>query len=147
MAAVGGNHGENRKGGKSFTSFGDNDDVAVFEQVAEACAVNPPAFGHVTFVLPEDELELSLDVAGAVLGIAHGHQAAKTGPEGIEAWWKGQAFGQQAVADASVLLTGHAHFLSVRQNGPRTHISIRQLRSINVVANGIARVTPTLLPL
>jgi hypothetical protein len=37
VLAVGGNHGENRGngGGKAFTSTGDNDDVAVFEQVAE----------------------------------------------------------------------------------------------------------------
>ena len=39
--AVPGNHGENRKNGKAYTKPSDNDDVAVFEQVAEILSENP----------------------------------------------------------------------------------------------------------
>jgi len=35
VGAVPGNHGESRRGSKAFTTFEDNDDLAVFEQVAE----------------------------------------------------------------------------------------------------------------
>jgi hypothetical protein len=34
VGCVPGNHGENRRGGKAFTTFEDNDDLAVFEQAA-----------------------------------------------------------------------------------------------------------------
>jgi len=41
VAAVPGNHGENRANGKAYTTFGDNDDVAVMEQVGEVIRANP----------------------------------------------------------------------------------------------------------
>ena len=40
VAAVPGNHGENRKNGKAHTTFGDNIDVAVFDQAQEALSMN-----------------------------------------------------------------------------------------------------------
>ena len=125
VAAVPGNHGENRQGGKAFTTFSDNDDVAVFEQVAEILGANPEAYGHVTFVFPQDELTLTLDVHGTILGLAHGHQARKGGTTAaakIRTWWKDQAYGMRKVADATILVTGHYHHLSILTEGTRTHI-------------------------
>jgi hypothetical protein len=124
VAAVGGNHGENRRGGKAYTAFGDNEDVAVFEMAAEVLAANP-AYDHVSFVLPRDDLTLCLDVAGTLVGLAHGHQSRG----GVEKWWKGQAFGGQPVGDAAVLFTGHLHFLKIVQEGPRTHIQVPTMDS------------------
>lgn len=125
VAGVPGNHGENRKDGKAFTTFGDNDDVAVLEQVSEVFEANPEAFGHVSFVVPEQELSLALDVAGTVIGISHGHQAGPgaTVSKKVWDWWKGQAMGRAAVGDAEILLTGHFHHLLVNQPfADRCHI-------------------------
>jgi hypothetical protein len=130
VAAVPGNHGENRQGGKAFTTFSDNDDVAVFEQVAEILAANPEAYGHVSFFFPQEELTLTINVHGTILGLAHGHQARKGGTTAaakIRTWWKDQAYGMQKVADATILVTGHYHHLSVLTEGIRTHIQAPSL--------------------
>lgn len=130
VASVPGNHGENRRNGKAYTTFSDNDDVAVFEQVAEILAANPDVYGNVTFMFPQDELTLTMDVHGTILGIAHGHQARRGGAVSaakIKAWWKDQAYGMQRVADATILVTGHYHHLSVLTEGIRTHIQAPSL--------------------
>ncbi|CAB4189359.1 hypothetical protein UFOVP1184_29 [uncultured Caudovirales phage] len=116
VAAVPGNHGENRQNGKAFTNFGDNDDVAVMEQVAEIIRANP-AYDHISFVFPKNELTLTLDVNGTIVGLAHGHQVKGS----AESWWGKQAFGLQPIGDADILLTGHYHHLVVKQSGARTH--------------------------
>jgi hypothetical protein len=125
VAAVAGNHGENRKGSKSFTDFADNDDVAVFEQVAEILAQNPEAYGHISFVLPtDDRLSTVLDVAGLNVGIVHGHQfsgGGKLAQAKAFEWWKGQAMGLQPMSDATVLVSAHFHHYSCIQHGKRTH--------------------------
>lgn len=125
VPVVGGNHGENRRDGKAFTAFGDNDDVAIPEQAAEILSANEDAYGHVGFRLPERDLTQTVDVAGTIVGLAHGHQAKRGGstpPQKVWSWWSGQAMGQQPVGDADVLLTGHYHHLIVQQAGARTHI-------------------------
>jgi hypothetical protein len=111
VAAVGGNHGENRKGGKSYTSFGDNRDVSAFETVAEVVAEAGDRFGDIAFVLPREDLTLTLDVAGTTVGLAHGHQATGSGSAEakIMSWWKAQALGGQPIGEARVLFTGHYH--------------------------------------
>lgn len=120
VACVPGNHGENRRAGKAFTTFGDNDDVAVFEQVADVCAQSA-ALDHVRFVIPRDELTVTLDVHGKILGAAHGHQLRRgAGPQGkARAWLADQALGQTPIGDADILITGHYHHLQVVDFGPR----------------------------
>ena len=120
VAAVGGNHGENRNGkGKAFTGSHDNDDLAVVEQVAEILAANEEAFGHVRFVIARDNLTLTIPSAGWVVGITHGHVARSgTGVEGkLRQWWEKQAAGRQPIGDADVLVTGHYHHLRVADWG------------------------------
>ncbi len=66
---------------------------------------------------PMDE-SLALDVFGDqfhVLGLVHGHQASR--PEGIPDWWTKQAFGQQPVSAATILLSAHFHHLRVQELG------------------------------
>jgi hypothetical protein len=106
VAAVAGNHGENRRGSKSFTTTNDNDDVAIWEAVAETLSVAPDLYGHVKWLLPRGELSASLQVGGHIIGLAHGHQA-RSGD--IGRWWQGQALGNCATADADILITGHFH--------------------------------------
>jgi len=119
VAAVGGNHGENRNGGKGFTGVQDNDDLAVVEQVAEILAANPDAFGHVRFALARDALTLTVPAAGWIVGITHGHIATRGA--NVEAklmrWWEGQAAGRQPIGDSDILVTGHYHHLRVADWG------------------------------
>jgi predicted phosphodiesterase len=111
VAAIGGNHGENRKNGKAFTTLGDNDDVALVESVAEIFQANPEAYGHIKFAIPTDELSLTLEVHGKIIGITHGHLARSgQGVEGkLRRWIADQTLGRQRIGDCDILVTGHYH--------------------------------------
>ena len=122
VACVPGNHGENRKNGKAFATFGDNFDVAIFDEAAEIFQENP-AYKHVKFVIPENDLWLTLDVSGTIIGLAHGHQFRTGGRYSHQkavAWLSGQAFGMTEMGDADILISGHFHHLFVVNEGKRT---------------------------
>ena len=124
VTAVGGNHGENRSaGGKAFTTTGDNDDVAVFEQIAEGFQLNKEVFGNVGFKLPLEQLSLSIDLAGHIVAFTHGHlsKASANAAQSIWTWWQKQAMGRahEGVADADILITGHYHHLNVKEQEGR----------------------------
>jgi hypothetical protein len=126
VACVGGNHGENRKDGKSFTDFADNDDVAIFEQAQEILAANPAAYGHVSFRIPHDELSMTLDISGVIVGITHGHLFGRGGGGQVTKkaldWWMKQAHGQQPIGEAKILISAHYHHLLVTEDGAKTHM-------------------------
>jgi hypothetical protein len=120
VVAVPGNHGENRGGGgKSITTVADNDDLAVFEQVAEALAKNPGRYGHVTFHIA-DGLVAVLDVEGVPVAWTHMHQGNGSGEKALEAWWRGQVMGNQPVARAQILNTAHFHHFLCSEATGRT---------------------------
>ena len=122
VACVPGNHGENRKNGKAFTTFGDNFDVAIFDEAAEIFQENS-AYKHVKFVIPENDLWLTLDVSDTIIGLAHGHQFRTGGRYSHQkavAWLSGQAFGMTEMGDADILISGHFHHLFVVNEGKRT---------------------------
>jgi predicted phosphodiesterase len=124
VTAVGGNHGENRGlNGKAFTTTGDNDDVAVFEQIAEIFAANPDTYGHVGFRLPLERLTLSLNLSGHIVAFTHGHltKPSNNAAQSVWNWWKDQALGRAhaGVADADILITGHYHHLNVKEQEGR----------------------------
>ena len=122
VAAVGGNHGENRRRDKSFTSTNDNDDVAIFEAVAETLAIDPDRYGHIEWLLPRGELSVSFKVGELIVGLAHGHQA-KSGD--IGRWWQAQSLAGRPVADADLLLTGHFHHFVCREvTQGRWHVQV-----------------------
>jgi hypothetical protein len=140
IAAVAGNHGENRRDGKSFTDFADNHDLAIFDQIEDVLAANPAAYGHVTMVIPKDQLALTLDVCGEIVGLTHGHitgsaraklssKIKETGSAAKKVldWWAMQAHGQQPVGDARILFTGHYHHLLITEAGRKTHIQVPAL--------------------
>lgn len=124
VTCVGGNHGENRSGSKSFTDFADNDDVAIFEQIAEIFEENPARYGHVHFLIPDDELAITLDVCGTITTIMHGHlgRAGATAQAKQLNWWKNQAHGLQPAGDSTLLVTAHYHHFTVTQQGAKMHI-------------------------
>lgn len=119
VAAVGGNHGEVRQDGKSFTDFADNYDLGIFDAVADAARMSG-AYDHVSFQIPKDDLSLTLDMSGEIVGLTHG-QVYKRADKAID-WWMRQAHGQQPIGDARVLITAHFHHLRVEAQGAKTHI-------------------------
>jgi hypothetical protein len=126
VACVGGNHGEVRRDGKSFTDFADNFDVAIFDQLSDILRQNEAAYGHVSFQIPNDDLSLTFDVAGQIVGITHGHVAGKGGggnvPKKLNDWWAKQAHGQQPIGDADILISAHYHHLAIQRTGAKTWI-------------------------
>ena len=135
VLAIGGNHGENRGlQGKAFTTTGDNDDVAIFEQLAETFAMNPEVYGHVGFKLPLEKLTLSINLSGKVIAFTHGH-LSKPGANAGQAvwnWWKDQTMGRahEGVADADILVTGHYHHLNVKEQEGRAVLICPSLTSV-----------------
>ena len=121
--AIPGNHGENRQGKKAFTSVHDNDDVAVFEQVAEILSTNPAAYGHIGWRLSRDEIAVSLNLSGVNVAFTHGHVARPKGnaAETLWGWWQAQAMGRAypGVADSELLIAGHYHHLNVKEQEGR----------------------------
>lgn len=125
VKAVGGNHGEERQNGKSYTDFADNRDVSVFEDVAYGFAKNPDRYGHISFSVPNHDLTLTFEHEGTIIGMAHGHQAGfGTGDPRtkLHNWWRGQMDGKQPIGDADVLLTAHFHHPWMIRRGARTHL-------------------------
>jgi hypothetical protein len=122
VGCVPGNHGELRKNGKSFTTFEDNDDLAVFEQVQEILGSNPDLYGHLSWVIPDGDMTITLDVAGTVVAFAHGHQFSGSGLALNKArtWWKNKMASMHPTGDAAILCYGHYHHLQLLQDGPRT---------------------------
>jgi len=135
VCAVGGNHGENRGlSGKAFTTTGDNDDVAIFEQLAETFSMNPDVYGHVGFKIPLEKLSLSINLSGKIVAFTHGH-LSKPGANAAQAvwnWWKDQSMGRahEGVADADILLTGHYHHLNVKEQEGRAVIICPSLTAV-----------------
>lgn len=129
VVAVPGNHGENRQGvkGSSITSVHDNDDVAVFEQVAEILAMNPDAYGHIGWRLSRDEIALSVEASGHIISFTHGHVARMAGggaSNTLWKWWEGHAMGRAypALAASHVLVSGHYHHFNFKEQESRSLI-------------------------
>lgn len=120
VAGIPSNHAQWRRGkdvlGKSGDDFGIENIVAV----SDACQMNPDAFGHVEFRVPDAyEESMAFDIHGTILAIVHGHQV--NNPDRMPTWWAGQVHGGQPCADADILLTGHYHHLRVQPTGRSVH--------------------------
>lgn len=117
-ATAGSNHAQVREG-KDPVGPPDNDwGIEVLSQVQDAYSRNEAAYGHVRFAYPHQWRDtLSIGSGGLQLGLAHGHQFRSSDTKSVIDWWKGQAFGDQPVAHARVLVTGHYHHFAAREMG------------------------------
>lgn len=116
VAVVPGNHGENRQNGKAYTTLGDNDDVAVVEQIAEAFAL--AQVENVTFSFPaKQRLSLTVDVLGWIVGLTHGHIARGSGSptQKVLGWFKSMAATRDPIGDSDILFVGHYHHYIAQQ--------------------------------
>jgi hypothetical protein len=96
-----------------------NDDwgLQTIGAVADMAAVNPEAYGHVTFYVPEtydEHLALTL-VGGKTIGAFHGHQ--KSSVAALLGWCEGQSAGRSPVGHADIVFAGHYHHLEVNTWG------------------------------
>lgn len=120
-ASVGSNHCQFRAAnGKPIGKPTDDWGVFIGRQLARLATESNTTNVH--FIEPQPHHEsLAIDVFDDgyhVLGIVHGHQARR--PDMMAAWWRGQAFGRQPIADASLLIHGHFHHLRVTECGSVT---------------------------
>jgi hypothetical protein len=117
VPCVPGNHDEAVRVGNSMaTTYTDSFALDAASAVADALEDHPD-YKHVSFVFPKyDTLTVTLDMAGTVVGLAHGHQCRGKAVD----WWKNMAHGQQDIGEATLLLTGHYHHLRIEQSGRKT---------------------------
>jgi len=130
--AVPGNHGENRSNGKAYTTRGDNDDVACLEAVYDILSANPDAYGHVEFVIPEDDIYVTLQLGNKIVGWAHGHitNGGADPQKKIKDWWKNQAFCKEPIGDADILVSAHYHhFYCIEYDDDKIHFGCPTIES------------------
>jgi predicted phosphodiesterase len=124
VCAIPGNHDEAHR---PLHTYGDSWAIDAASAVRDALEL-AGNYEHVTIHAPErDELTLTLDVAGTVIGMAHGHQWR---PGQAVNWWAKQSHGRQAIGDADLLLSAHLHHLRVEATGSdKTWMQVPALES------------------
>lgn len=125
VAVVPGNHDEAKRVGDQMATRYD-DSWAVEGAAAVADALDAAGYGEqVAFVFPgRDELTITLDVSGTVVGLLHGHQTKGK----MQTWLASQSLGRQAVGHSTdLVISGHYHYLKVEQIGPVTHVQVPAL--------------------
>ena len=128
LLSLPGNHDEAvRSHTGKVTRYDDSWAIEAAVAVSDAMELNPEAYGHCSVKVPgRDELTLTVDMAGTIVGLAHGHQfKAMKGHE----WWANQAHGLQPIGEATLLLTAHLHHLLVWQGGAKTWLQIPAIES------------------
>jgi hypothetical protein len=134
-ASVGSNHCQNRIGREAVGKATDDWGVFIGRQLARLAAEKEIP---IRFLEPQPHDEsLAIDVFDDgfhILGIVHGHQAKR--PDNVSQWWRGQAFGRQPVADASLLVHGHWHHLRVTELGATPRGTSRFLVMAPTMDNG-----------
>lgn len=117
VVAVGGNHDEASR--QVATRHDDSWDIEAASAVRDALEMQDDKFSHVVWHFPgTDKDVVTIDLAGTIAAIAHGHQCKG----GAEKWWAGQAHGMTPAGDATLLITGHYHHLRVTQTGRKTWV-------------------------
>jgi hypothetical protein len=134
-ASVGSNHCQWRVSKQVVGKASDDWGVFIGKQLARLAT---EAGMKMKFIQPQDHDEsLAIDVFGDgyhILGIVHGHQAKR--PDMMGAWWRGQAFGKQAVADATLLVHGHWHHLRITELGSTNQNTSRFIVMAPTMDNG-----------
>jgi len=131
IAFIGGNHGESRKNGKAFTTFGDNKDVMLAEEIQEIFSESPAYKNILDFIIPEDELSLTFEISNTILTILHGHQmrGGINSQAKSRKWLSDQAFSRNETADSDIVLHGHYHYFSAYESSDRLIVQAPTLDS------------------
>jgi len=112
-AAVGSNHCQWRRGKDRLGNPTDDWGIHIQRQLARLAKETEQP---IKFFEPQPHDEsLAIPIYDEVIGLVHGHQANR--PEQVINWWRGQSHGNQAVADATILNSGHYHHLRLTETG------------------------------
>lgn len=135
-ASVGSNHCQWRVGREAIGKPTDDWGVFIGRQLARLAQES--GLTNIRFLEPQPNDEsLAVDVFGDsyhILGIVHGHQAKR--PDEMGRWWRGQAFGKQAVSDATILVHGHWHHLRITELGSTPRGTSRFIVMASTLDNG-----------
>lgn len=119
LASVPGNHDEPHRlmGGRPRA----DDSFAVDAAVQVGDALNlAGGYDHVDIVLPDiDDLTVTIEAAGTIIGMAHGHQYRRGK---AHEWWAKQSHARHRIGAAHMLLTGHYHHLHMHEEAGRLHL-------------------------
>ena len=117
VSFIAGNHGEPRNSGKSFTTFSDNRDIMLGEELAEIFKEAPAYKDKIDFIMP-DALSITLDISDTIVTLVHGHQMRGGGNPQAKArtWLANQSLARSEIADSDLLLMGHYHFFSAYES-------------------------------
>jgi len=133
--SVGSNHCEWRVGRQRVGKPTDDWGVFIGRQLAR---LTTEAGMNIQFREPQPhEVSLAHDVFGDgyhVLGITHGHHAKQVNR--IPEWWAKQAWGDQPLAAATLLLHGHYHHILVRDCGSLANGQSRYVVGASTLDNG-----------
>jgi hypothetical protein len=115
---AGSNHAQVRVGSDPAGPPSDDWGIDVLSSVQEGYSRNPEAYGHVRFGYPHEWRDSLCDLSGGLpIGLAHGHQFKNGSEKAVRDWWAGQTFGNQPVASARVLISGHFHHFAAKEMG------------------------------
>ena len=115
LSVVNGNHDQLQRFQETRADDGHATEAAI--AVADALAVNPERYKHVTIHVPAiDEDHLVVDFNGTVMVLVHGHQWARG--KSMD-WWAGQSFNLHAAQAGHILVHGHEHEFSIRSKRDR----------------------------
>ena len=129
MVAIPGNHGEaHRIDGRGVTRYDDSHDTECLISVSDAAKLNPEAFGHVSFYVPEtDELSVALDLNGTLTAFTHGHMMK---PGKYHEWVKGQAYNRGSIfRDVDAVFLGHWHHGHYEESSDRVIVIVPTLET------------------
>lgn len=115
VVSVPSNHCRVRRGKAALGDSHDDWGIEILSQLADIAKVNPEAYGHIEFIIPEKHQEhiLITLLGGQVLGIAHGHQVGSAAA--LAKWIK--STGRRGLAQADIVVVGHFHHLVVEAFG------------------------------
>jgi predicted phosphodiesterase len=124
LVGIPGNHDEAHRPIHTYSDSWAIDAVSSVHDALEFAG----GWDHVKVFAPaRDELTVTLDIAGTIVGMAHGHQWR---PGQATQWWAKQAHGRQPIGDADILLSAHLHHLRVESTGSdKTWIQVPALES------------------
>jgi predicted phosphodiesterase len=125
VAVVPGNHDEAKRVGDQMATVY-SDSWAIEGAAAVADALDTAGYGdQIAFLFPgRDELTVTLDIDGTVVGLLHGHQTRGR----MKEWLAGQSLGRQSVGHSTdLVISGHFHHLRIEQIGPVTHVQVPSL--------------------
>lgn len=116
VATVPSNHAAWRRGKDYLGKPGDDFGLHILRQVERIAKMSDSISDRMTFHLPNPwDKSLSLDMGSEILGLTHGDDV--NSPDQIPKWFASQVNGGTALAETTLLLTGHFHSTRIQTIG------------------------------